>query len=62
MAPDGTANGPLTPRQERAALALAAGATIADAAGRNGCGARTVKRWLAELPAFRRRVGELRGE
>jgi transposase-like protein len=62
MAPNGTANGPFTPRQEAVALALAAGATIPDAAGRAGCGARTIKRWLATHPAFRRRVGELRGE
>jgi hypothetical protein len=60
MAPNGTKNGSLNPRQEAAALALARGATIAEAAEGCGAGERTVKRWLT-TPAFRRRVSDLRG-
>jgi hypothetical protein len=62
MAPNGTFSGIITARQEAAALALAAGATIPAAAARARCGVRTVKRWLATQPEFRRRIGELRGE
>jgi transposase-like protein len=50
----------LTPRQEAAALALASGATIPEAARKANCGATTVSTWLHDLPAFRRRIAELR--
>src|SRR5260370_14760763 len=60
MARNGTKNGTLQPRQEAAALGLARGATIREAAADCGAGERTVKRWL-NCPGFRRRVSELRG-
>jgi hypothetical protein len=62
MAPNGTQNSDLTARQETVAVALAAGDTIADAAAKGHAGERTVKRWLAERPAFSARVVELRAE
>src|SRR6476469_1865789 len=61
-APDGPDFGELTPKQEAAALALAAGCTQPEAARSAGCGARTIKTWLHDRPAFGRRVAELRAE
>jgi hypothetical protein len=58
----GRAGGTLPPRQEGAALALAGGCTIDIAARESGAGARTIRTWLATLPAFSRRIGQLRGE
>jgi hypothetical protein len=52
----------LTPKQESAAVRLASGCTIARAAHHSGAALRTVKLWLATLPAFKRRVQELRSE
>src|SRR5262245_26416762 len=59
---NGTGNGELTPKQEAAALALAAGATITAAARKTGAGETTLKRWLREQPALARRVADLRAE
>src|SRR5262245_41281334 len=61
-APDGPGNGPLQPRQEAAALALACGCDLAEAARRSHAGKRTIKTWTATVPGFARRVGELRAE
>jgi hypothetical protein len=61
-APNGTENRLLTPKQEAAAVSLASGATIEVAARESGAGVRTVKTWLSALPAFGRRVQELRAE
>jgi protein involved in polysaccharide export with SLBB domain len=61
-APNGTEKGDLTPKQEAAALALASGRTLADAAKASGAGQRTIKTWNASLPAFPRRINELRAE
>jgi hypothetical protein len=51
----------LLPKQEAAALALAKGCSRDVAARESGAKPRTIKAWLL-LPAFKRRVGELRGE
>jgi hypothetical protein len=56
------AAGGLTPKQEQAALALAAGSTERQAARKAGAGERTLRTWLADQPAFARRVTQLRGE
>lgn len=61
-APDGPADGGLTPKQEAAAVALAAGRTYAEAARAADAGERTVKTWVYQVPAFARRVAELRRE
>jgi hypothetical protein len=61
-APNGLRNGHLTPKQESAALALAAGRTIDQAAKMSGAGARTIRTWLHDQPAFRWRIQELRAE
>ncbi len=61
-APNGPLNGLLTPKQEAAALALAAGRTQEEAARESGAATRTIKTWLHDLPAFGRRVQQLRGE
>jgi len=58
----GTENRVLTPKQEAAAVALASGCTIEVAAREAGAGVRTIKTWLANLPAFSQRVQDLRGE
>jgi hypothetical protein len=60
--PNETANGTLTPRQEAVALGVAAGLSLAKAARKSEVGVPTAKRWSATLPAFRRRVQELRAE
>jgi hypothetical protein len=59
---NGPENDRLTPRQEAAAIALASGCTVPAAARESGAGERTIKTWLASLPAFRRRIDELRAE
>jgi hypothetical protein len=46
---------------EPLALALATGQTLRDAAAATGIGERTATRRMAD-PAFRRRIGELRGD
>jgi hypothetical protein len=53
-------NGTLSPKQEAAALALAAGGTEEEAAKESGAGARTIRTWLHEEAAFARRIKELR--
>ncbi len=52
----------LSPKQEAAAFALAAGATLDEAAQKSGAGLTTIKTWGTTIPAFSRRVSELRGE
>ena len=59
---NGRLNGSLTPKQEAAALALAAGRTIDEAARDSGAGGRTIRTWLRALPAFSQRIGQLRAE
>lgn len=61
-APNSPENGTLTPRQEGAALALARGLSLPDAARESRAGVRTIKSWTASLPAFSRRVQQLRSE
>lgn len=51
----------LTPRQLAAALALAGGAAVAEAAQKAGRSARAVQRWLLR-PDFAARVNELRSQ
>ena len=53
-------SGPRTRAREPVAIALASGATIADAAVLGGVSLRTVDGWLQE-PVLRARVGELQG-
>src|SRR5262245_38416188 len=55
-------NGPLAPKQEMLAMALASGSSLHEAARSNGVGLTTAKRWLSEQPAFAERVRELRRE
>jgi hypothetical protein len=62
MALSGPENAPLAPRQEAAALALATGCTIGEAAKRSGAGARTIKTWNTNDPRFGDRISELRAE
>jgi transposase-like protein len=50
----------LPPKQELAALALASGGTLQEAAEQAGIGETTLKRWLAECLELRDRVRELR--
>lgn len=50
----------LSPVQEEAALALAAGLHVYEAAKRAGCGERTIRTWLRTDPPFAARVRELR--
>src|SRR5262245_61320698 len=50
----------LNNRQEAVALLLSTGCTIKGAAAQTGVGERTIKGWLAEVPAFKARVQELR--
>src|SRR5688572_8750882 len=49
-------------RREAAALALATGRTVRDAAEKSGVGLRTLHRWLAEDADFRRLVTRVRSE
>jgi hypothetical protein len=64
--PETAPNGPkyrgLSAKQELAALALASGAGLAEAAAQSRSGERTIKTWRSSLPAFARRVQELRLE
>ena len=52
----------LKPKQEAAALALAAGRTQDEAARDSGVGKPTIETWLATQPAFEQRIQELRIE
>lgn len=52
----------LTAKQEIAALSLAMGGRIAEAAQAAKVKPRTVKAWLAMVPEFKKRIGELRSE
>ena len=61
-AASGRAKATLTPKQELAALALAGGASHAEAAAQAKSGERTVRTWLATRPEFNERILELRGE
>lgn len=61
-APDGPEIGELSPKQEAAALALAAGHPLRVAAKQSGAGERTIKTWSATVPGFGRRVAELRAD
>jgi hypothetical protein len=65
-APSGPENGPncgfLTPKQEAAALALAAGHPLRVVAKQSGAGERTIKTWTATIPDFSQRVTQLRAE
>jgi hypothetical protein len=54
--------GELSPKQEAVAVSLAAGMTLQAAAAKHKAGLTTVKTWLYTLPAFGRRVSDLRGE
>jgi hypothetical protein len=64
--PDSAANGresgPLSPKQEAAALALARGCTLHGAAEESGAGERTIRTWTATVPAFTRHIAQLRAE
>ena len=59
---NGLEYGVLSPKQEAAAFALAAGATLDEAASKSGAGLTTIKTWGTTIPAFSHRVSELRGE
>jgi hypothetical protein len=52
----------LTSRQELAAFAMACGRKLTEAAADSGAGVRTIKRWSATLPAFRRRINQYHAE
>lgn len=52
----------LTQKQEIAALSLSMGSRIAEAAGTAGVKPRTVKLWLADVPAFRKAIDSFRAE
>ena len=52
----------MPPKQEAAALALAAGRTLHEAARESGAAERTIKTWRHDNPAFVRRIAELRTE
>lgn len=52
----------LSPRQEAAALALASGSFIGYAAKEGKCSPQTVKKWLREVPLFRRQIEQFRAE
>jgi hypothetical protein len=60
--PNDTEPGALTPRQEAVALGVASGLSLAGAARKAKVGVPTAKHWSSALPAFRRRVKELRAE
>jgi hypothetical protein len=59
---NGRLNRVISPKQEAAALALAVGATLDEAARKSNCGSRTIRTWQAEQPTFVRRIAELRAE
>ncbi len=52
----------LKPVQEAAAVALAGGATLEQAARRSGAGLTTIKTWITTEPGFKRRIRELRAD
>jgi transposase-like protein len=53
---------PLSAKQERIALALASGESVAQVAKEHGAGVRTIRRWQSENATFGERVAELRRE
>jgi hypothetical protein len=53
-------NGRLTPRQEAIAACLAAGWSLAGAARHHNVGQSSVYRWYSDVPAFKKRIEELR--
>jgi hypothetical protein len=53
-------NGKLTPRQEAVAACLAAGWSLTGAARQHNVGASSVYRWFSDVPAFKKRIEELR--
>jgi hypothetical protein len=57
-----TPDRPVSPRQEVACISLASGSSIEAAAVACGVSSRTVKGWLATVPAFKKRIGALRDE
>src|SRR5262245_54570898 len=59
-AANGRENAKLTPRQEAAALCFARGGSLGDASRESKAGQRTITEWMASLPAFTRRIRELR--
>jgi hypothetical protein len=59
---NGRENRGLTPRQDKVALSLATGCALAVAARESGAGERTIRTWTATVPAFTRRIHELRAE
>lgn len=59
---DSPATGVLSPKMEAAALAMAKGCNLRDAARESGAGERTIKTWTATSPAFTHRINDLRGE
>ena len=61
-APNGLRNSVLSPKQEAAALALASGCTLREAARESGAGERTIKTWMATRSGFTQRITELRAE
>ena len=58
----GTSRNELQPKQESAALALASGANLDEAARQSGAGMSTIKTWMYTQPAFNQRVNDLRAE
>ncbi len=63
MISDSIRNHKISPRQEAVALLLAAGESIEDAARKSRCvAAPTIRGWLAQQPAFKKRIGQLRSE
>lgn len=60
--PNDAENGALSARQEAVALGVASGLSLAAAARKSKVGVPTAKTWSATMPAFRRRVQELRAE
>ena len=62
MIPNDTKNRALSPAQEAVALGVASGLSLAASARKAKVGVPTAKTWSSTLPAFRRRVRELRAE
>lgn len=56
------ANGGLTAKQERVALNLAVGMSYEAAGAATSVAARTIRSWMANVPAFKARLNELRSE
>jgi hypothetical protein len=62
MTPNDPETAAFSPRQEAVALGVASGLSLAAAARSAKVGGPTAKRWSRLVPAFRRRVQELRTE